>query len=396
MNTMIDPLTRGSGREKGWAGVAALAPGAFALATTEFLPLGLVPVVSSHLHVSLGTAGLMVLVPGLVAAAAAPIVVVGTSRIPRRLLVLSLSFTLLLSNALAMLAPSFAVVLAARALTGVALGGFWAVVPILAAQLVAGHRRARATSFVIAGISAGTVVGLPAGQLIGDVFGWRAAFGAVAALSAVVLAAQVALVPAMPPREGLRITAFSDVLRSRPARVGLCVTVPAIIAQFAASTYVTPFLGDVVHLGDGETTALLLAYGAAGIIGTLLGGVLVTRSTFRTLVAAIMILGVAVILTAAAAAATVLAMALVIAWGLVWGIVPIGLQTWMMSAVPDVPEAASAALVTVFQLSIAGGALAGGLIVDTFGLRADFIVAGALGLASAAYGLARRRSAATA
>jgi predicted MFS family arabinose efflux permease len=151
-----------------------------------------------------------------------------------------------------------------------------------------------------------------------------------------------------------------------------------------------------VHLGDGETTALLLAYGAAGIIGTLLGGVLVTRSTFRTLIAAVMILGVAVILTAAAAAATVLAMALVIAWGLVWSIVPIGLQTRMMSAVPDVPEAAAAALVTVFQLSIAGGALAGGLIVDTSGLRADFIVAGALGLASAAYGLARRRSAATA
>lgn len=170
-------------RSRGWAAVATLAPGAFALAASEFIPLGLVQPVAQEFSISLGAAGWMVLVPGLVAAIAAPLAVIGAGRLPRKTYVLVLAAILLVSNVLAVLAPSFAILLIARGLTGLALGGFWAVVPILAAQLVPAEKRHRATSIVIAGISAGTVVGLPAGQFIGETLGWRAAFGSVAILA---------------------------------------------------------------------------------------------------------------------------------------------------------------------------------------------------------------------
>jgi predicted MFS family arabinose efflux permease len=392
MKTNPDPLpkidvSKPKTATGGWASVAALAPGAFALATTEFIPLGLIQPVAREFTISLGSAGLMILVPGLVAAIAAPLAVIGAGRLPRKTFVLTLGAVLLAANLLATFAPSFAILLVARGLSGLALGGFWAVVPILAAQLVPTVKRHRATSIVISGISAGTVVGLPAGQFIGNVLGWRAAFAAVAVLAAVILIVQAIVLPHIAARPGLRPSVFLDVLKNRAARLGLYVTVPAIVAQFAASTFVTPFLTNHVRLGSTTITILLLAYGVAGILGTLVGGALVARSHVATLVAAVLLMGVAVVVLALSGTLVIPAEILVVVWGLAWGIIPIAMQTWMMAAVPHAPEAASATLVTTFQLSIALGALVGGVVVDSAGLCVTFVAAGALALAAGIFAL---------
>lgn len=361
-----------------WLAIVSLSLGAFVVVATEFLPIGVLPLVADELGVSVGTAGLMVLIPGLVAGVAAPLVVVWSSRLRRNVLVISLGALLVASNVIAYLAPDFATIVVARVLVGVALGGFWAVAPTLGFKLAGPTLGARATSIILAGISAGTVIGLPAGQLIGEMFGWRAVFGGAAVLSVVVLAAQIALLPRIPASTGLKLAAFASVFRSPMARVGVISAVLIFTGQFAASTFLTPFLESETDLTPAVITFVFFAYGVAGIFGTLIGGVLIAKNHRATLVGVALVLGTVLIILPILSFTSPVVVTLFVLWGLLWGIVPLMLQTWLIASLPAAPEAASAVLVTTTQIAIALGALLGGLLMDAFGPRLDFIVAGAI------------------
>jgi predicted MFS family arabinose efflux permease len=368
----------GPSEKRIWLAVVTLALGAFVLVASEFLPVGIVPIVAADLDLSLGSAGLMILVPGLVAAIAAPLIVVGSGRMRRNHLVLLLGVLLVISNIVAAVAPDYTVLLAARVLLGISLGGFWAVVPSLSFRLVREGLGARATSLILTGISAGTVAGLPAGQLLGDLFGWRWVFGGAAVVALVILVIQFFVIPHIAATDGLTFRHLLDVFRSRVARLGLIVTVPIIVGQFAALTFIRPFFEDEVRADPQFITLLLLAFGAAGILGTLIGGSLVTRSNVATLAGVAAVLGAVLILLPLASGSTIAAGALFIAWGVLWGMIPLALQTWMISALPAAPEAASAVHLSTLQLSIAAGSLLGGALVDTAGLHVNLWIAGAV------------------
>jgi len=123
------PHATGTAARRGWLGVSSVALGSFAIVLSEFLPVGLLPAIASDLDVRIGTAGLVVVVTGLFAAIAAPAVTVAASGLDRRVVLVGLSALLVLSDVLAALAPGFAVLLLARVLLGVSLGGFWATGP---------------------------------------------------------------------------------------------------------------------------------------------------------------------------------------------------------------------------------------------------------------------------
>lgn len=373
----VEPSTR-----RIWLAISTLALGAFVLVASEFLPVGIVPVVAADLNLSLGTAGLMILVPGLVAAIAAPLIVVGSGRMRRNHLVLLLGVLLVISNIIAAVAPNYTVLLAARVLLGIALGGFWAIVPSLSFRLVREGLGTRATSLILTGISAGTVAGLPAGQLLGDLFGWRWVFGGAAVLALVILVTQFFVIPHIAATDGLTFRHLLDVFRSRVARLGLVATVPIIVGQFAALTFIRPFFESEVRADPQLITFLLLAFGAAGILGTVIGGSLVARSKVATLSGVAAVLGAVLILLPLASGSTIAAGALFIGWGVLWGMIPLALQTWMISALPAAPEAASAVQLSTLQLSIAAGSLLGGVLVDTAGLHVNLWIAGALMVAA--------------
>jgi predicted MFS family arabinose efflux permease len=157
-----------------------MAVGTFATVTTEFLPIGLLTSIAEGLHVSEGTAGLMVTTPGIVAALAGPGLIVLSGRLDRRAVLLALSALLVVSNLLAAFAPNFATMLVARFFLGLCVGGFWTFAPSATTHLVPHALLPRAMSFVLAGISVATVFGVPAGALLGNLAGWRAAFGVAA------------------------------------------------------------------------------------------------------------------------------------------------------------------------------------------------------------------------
>ncbi len=366
----------------GWLAVAAVALGAFVIVTTEFLPVGFLPRIAGSLHVSLGLAGLMVLVPGLSAAAAAPLLFAGAGQANRRTVILALDLLVLVSNGIASIAPDFAVVVAARVLLGIAIAGFWTVVTPVGPKLVGPARGTRAISIIVAGVSAGTVVGLPAGLFLGNLLGWRGTFAATAGAALVVVAAQAAVLPSIAPDGHTTIRDLTGVLSLPFARLGLIASAVVFIGQFSASTYITPFLLDHARLHSGLVSGLLAGYGCGGILGTLTGGRLVARSLVGSFAGSAIAVAVLLLGLSFAGNTAWLVSILVAAWGLAWGIMPLAAQVWMLQAAPRAQEAASAVNVTNLQISIALGSALGGILVDSASLQTVYITAASITLAA--------------
>ncbi|MGV7209884.1 MFS transporter [Oxalobacteraceae bacterium A2-2] len=367
-----------------WLAVLSVAVGAFALVTSEFLPVGLLPAIAAELGVTEGMAGLLVTAPGLVATFAAVFVTVGVGKTDRRYVVAGLTLLLLVSNVIVGLADSFIPVLIGRSLLGVGVGGFWAIAGALGTRLVPAEYATRATSLIFAGVSVGTVAGVPAGALLGELYGWRAAFGAASAIAVLVLLTQLWLLPSVPGAAAVRLRDLPQLLRVQKARLGLLATLLVFVGQFAAYTYVTPFLSQVSGMGAKAISALLLAYGAAGFIGNLVGGWAVARSVRASLIATGAILGGSTLLLPLLGTHPALAAVLVVVWGLGFGMMPISVQTWIFKAAPDAMESGGALFVAIAQISLSSGALAGGLAVDHLGVSSAMLVGGVFALAMAA------------
>lgn len=366
-----------------WLAVLSVSIGAFALVTTEFLPVGLLPAIAAELGITEGVAGMLVTVPGIVAALAAVLVTVGVGKTDRRYVIWGLTATMVLSNALVALSHSFPLILVGRALLGIGVGGFWAIGPALSTRLVSPEAATRATAVVFAGVSVGTVAGVPAGAFLGELFGWRTAFAAAGAVGLLVLLTQMYLLPKLPPEKAITFRQLPELLRVSKARLGILATVLVFLGQFSAYTYITPFLSQVTHLSATTISTLLLAYGAAGFFGNLIGGALVARSVRTSLMVTGITLGVAIgalpLLGANAWSAT----ALVVLWGVGFGMMPISVQTWIFQAAPHAMESGGAVFVSIVQIALASGALVGGLTVDHTGVSGAMVLGGALALAMA-------------
>ncbi|MBA9004148.1 MFS transporter [Thermomonospora cellulosilytica] len=377
-----------------WPAVLAVTLGIFALMTSELLPVGLLTPIGSDLGVSDGAAGLMLTVPGLVAAAAAPVVTVAGARLDRRVLLAALIGLMAAANLVCAAAPHYAVLLAARVAVGVSIGGFWAVAGGLAVRLVSARHVARATAVVFGGVSTASVVGVPAGTLLGDLSGWRTAFAAVGGLGLVSLACLLVLVPPLPSQGALAFRELPALLRRNPGvRVGVLITFLLITGHFTAYTFVRPILREVSGIDSAFVGALLMAYGVAGIAGNFAAGPRASGSPRGTLVTICAALTAVTALFALLGTGPVTGAVLLVAWGLAYGGVSVSLQTWMLKAAPDTTEAASSLFVAAFNLSIALGALIGGAAVDG-AATAVLWVAGCLALlAAVAVGASREPSA---
>ncbi|MFZ4274668.1 MFS transporter [Streptomyces arboris] len=367
VETGVPAAAPGPSPVKGWLAVLAVTLGIFSLMTSELLPVGLLTPVGTALDVSEGTAGLMVTVPGLVAAVSAPVVTVATGRVDRRIVLVVLIGLMGAANLASAFATSFTVVLVARFLIGVSVGGFWSIAGGIALRLVPARHVARATAVIFGGVETASVLGVPTGTFLGDLSGWRTAFAAVGVLGLVALACMLFLMPRIPAGQSLTFAALPKVFRGNAGvRVGIVLTFLVITGHFLAYTFVRPVLqGDGV--GDRSIGVLLLAFGVAGICGNFIAGALVARRLRHC------VMGISVVLTSGMVLLAVLdtdslsAGAILVLWGLGYGAVPVTFQTWILDAAPDATEAATSLYVSAFNLSIALGALFGGFAVDGVG-----------------------------
>ncbi|MFH8623149.1 MFS transporter [Streptomyces vietnamensis] len=382
VTTSLPPLAEGGDRVplRSRLAVVAMAVGTFALVTVESLPVGLLAPIGENLDVSQGTAGLMVTVPGLVASVTAPLLPVAIRRADRRTVLLGLIVLMVAANALSALAPDFAVLLASRFLIGISIGGFWALAAGLAVRLVPERHVPRAVSIVFGGATAANVLGVPAGTLIGALAHWRVAFAAVGALGLLVLAALLRLLPSLPPERPVRLRTLPEQFRDPVVRAGIVATFLLVSGHYAAFTYVSPILRDVSGFDAGMTGPLLLGFGVAGIIGNFLAGAAAQRNVRATVITIATVLALVLAVFPLAGRTPVGGAILLTLWGLAFGGVPVGVQTWILTSAPASAEAATALNTAMFNLAIALGALAGGVVADHLALSGVLALGAALTL----------------
>jgi DHA1 family purine ribonucleoside efflux pump-like MFS transporter len=359
-----------------WPAVVSLSLGVFGLVTAEFLPASLLTRIAGDLGISDGAAGQAVTATAVVGAIAAPTIAIITKNIDRRLVMWTFTLLLIVSNILAATASGLATLLVARVILGVALGGFWSMAGAMAMRLVPAKMMPRAMSIVFTGVSVATVCAAPVGAYIGELWGWRAAFGLAGIVGAVTLVVQMLTIPKLPPIGSPGLSALAGLLGRPSVRMAIAATLLIASGHFAGFTYIRPFLENVPAFDVEGISLTLLAFGVAGFFGNLFGGFLIERSLkanigIGALVIAVMALALVTFGATDWASATAVA-----AWGFAFGMLPVGLQTWMVRAAPDEAESAGGLLVTAFQVAIAGGAIFGGLLVDGFGAPGAFVYAG--------------------
>lgn len=379
-----------------WTGVGAVAGAVFAVVTTEMLPVGLLTAISASLGTSVGTVGLTMTVPGLVAAAVAPLVPLVAGALDRRRLLVALGASLAAANVASAMVTDIVPLVALRLLVGVCIGGIWSVAGGLAARLVPARSVGTATSIIFSGVAVASVLGVPSGALLGELVGWRAAFLAAGVMSLAVTCLLAVTLPPMPVREPANLRAMRELLGDRLVRTGLIAVAAVVVGHFAAYTYVRPVLERLGGVEAGLVGTLLLAYGLAGVAGTFVSGAFAARTPHRTLLVVAAALGTVVLavppLVAAGLPGAVTAM---LAWGVTYGGVSVTCQNWLLRAAPGAGEPVTALFVAAFNLAIAGGALFGGRVVDAAGPTAATTVGGALvltGLAVLVFGAGSRRT----
>ncbi|WP_276199343.1 MFS transporter [Chelatococcus sp. XZ-Ab1] len=381
-----------------WLAAGSVGTAAFALVTAEFLPVGLLPAMAADIGISEGQAGLMVTMAGVLGALAAPTVTVGAGRLDRRNVLMVLVGLLVASNLIVALSTSYPLVLLGRLLLGIGVGGFWCIGVAIGPRVMPEPTGTRGTAIIFAGISLGTVAGVPAGTFIGDVLGWRAAFAAAAGIGVAVLVAQALLLPALPPQRAIRWRDLPALLHVPKARIGLLAAFFMFGGQFFAYTYIAPYLVQITGLGSGMVTGLLLAYGTAGFFGNVAGSWVAGKDARTAVAATALVLGASALALAAFGAIPMAAIAIIVVWGLAFGALPIATQTFMFRAASEALETGAALLVSLIQVAIALGATVGGLTVDSFGLVSAMVAGGIVMMLGAPViaMLGRERSAAAA
>lgn len=361
-----------------WVAVFSLAMGVFGLLTAEYLPASLLTPMAADLGVSEGLAGQAVTVTAVVALFAGLLVPRLTRSTDRRRVLLSFTGLMILSNALVALSSSMGVLLVMRVLLGVALGGFWSMAAAVAMRLVPPRRVPRALSIIFSGIAVGTVVSVPLGSYLGGLLGWRSAFWAATAVGGLTFAFQWFTLPRMAPRKAAVPESVVALLRRPGVAMGMLGCVLAHTGQYALFTYIRPTLESLGQMSADGLALILLGFGVANFVGTLLAGWLMERSLKVTLVIMPALVGVAALgMLLLPVGVGGLAM-LVALWGLAFGGVPVAWSSWVARAVPDQAESAGGMVVAAVQSSIAAGAALGGLVFGLGGIVAVLTVAAAV------------------
>lgn len=369
----------------------ALTLSAFAIGTTEFVIVGLIPTIAADLAVSLPSAGALVSLYALGVAVGAPLLTALTGRLPRKTLLLVLMALFSAGNLLAWLAPGYASLVAARVLTGLTHGVFFSIASTLATGLVPKEKAASAIATMFSGLTVALVTGVPLGTFIGQHFGWRATFLAVAGLGLLALAGSAAFVPrgiAHARHAGLLEQA--KVLAQPRLLLVYAMTALGYGGSFVAFTFLAPMLQERAGFEAGTVGLVMLVYGVSVAVGNLWGGRLADRRGPVAALSLIFALLAAVLLLLNFSAASKPLMLLTV---LLWGAVAFGnvagLQVYVVQLAerhaPRAVDVASGLNIAAFNVGIAAGAQLGGEIVAGWGLTplpwvGALVVLGALAL----------------
>ncbi|GAB4588129.1 MFS transporter [Nocardia sp. IFM 10818] len=345
----------------------ALTTAAFLTVLTEALPAGVLPAMSAGLHVGEAATGQLVTVYAIGTALSAIPLSVATAGWRRKQLLLAGIAGFLAANTVTAVSLSYPLTLAARFVAGIAAGVVWALLAGYARRLAPEPLQGKAIAIVMAGIPLALSLGIPLGTFLGKAVGWQITFGLMSVIAMLLIGWIAAAVPDFPGQG--RATRIPLLATAKLPGVGaaLFVTLTFVLAHNILYTYVATFL-DEVELSD-HVDAVLLVFGIASMVSIWFTGALIDRHLRGLTIAATILVAIAVALLAAVSGSAVLVFIAAALWGLGWGGVPTLLQTAAAIAGGEAADTAQAMLVTLWNAAMAGGGIAGGVLLDAFGPR---------------------------
>ncbi|MEX5717926.1 MFS transporter [Geodermatophilus maliterrae] len=390
------PRTASLGTPRVAVALVALALGGFAIGTTEFVTMGLLPDIAAGVGVDIPTAGHVISAYALGVVVGAPVIAALGARLPRRGLLVGLMAAFLAGNVLSALAPGSTTLLLARFVSGLPHGAYFGVASLVAAALVPSALRGRAVGSVMLGLAAATLAGVPAATWLGQTLGWRAAYWAVVVLAALTVAAVLAVVPRTPRHPDAGIRTELGALRRPQVLLTLVVATVGFGGMFAVYSYIAPITTDVAGLSRGAVPWVLLAFGVGGFAGTALGGRLADRALFRSLVGAMVAVLVLLLLVGPAASAGPTLFASVFLLAMSASVLVVCLQLRLMEVAGDAQMLGAALNHSALNAANALGAWLGGVVIAAgYGYTAPSLVGAVLAVLglvalAASAGLRRR------
>jgi len=358
-----------------------LALSAFAIGTTEFVIMGLLPDVAADLGVSIPGAGWLVTGYALGVAIGAPFMAMVTAKLPRKAALVSLMVIFIIGNLLCALASDYNVLMFARVVTALCHGAFFGIGSVVAANLVAPNRRASAVAMMFTGLTLANVLGVPLGTALGQYAGWRSTFFAVTVIGVISLIGLIRFLPAKRDEEKLDMRAELAALRGAGVWLSLSMTVMFAASVFALFTYMAPLLGEVTGVTPRGVTWTLLLIGLGLTLGNVIGGKLADRNMSRTLIGVFIVMAVvSTVLTWTSSSLVPTEITLFI-WAVAGFAAVPALQINVMTFGKAAPNLISTLNIGAFNVGNALGAWVGGsVIAHGFGLSSVPLAAAALAL----------------
>ena len=342
----------------------ALAIGAFAIGTTEFSPMGLLPNIAHDLGISIPTAGMLITGYALGVMIGAPIMTLWFGHFPRRKALIILMAIFTLGNLIAAIAPNYLSLMGARVITSLNHGAFFGIGSIVATSVVPKDKQASAIAMMFMGLTIANIGGVPLATWVGQHIGWRSAFAGIAVLGVITI---LSLFKALPQGSvGQKPDVMQELkVLTRPAvMLALLTTVMGAGILFTLYTYIAPTLSTITHASPTFVTCMLVLVGLGFSIGNHYGGKFSDQSIDRTLIGFLVVLIVLMGLFPILAKTSIgAAISLIIFGAATFALVP-PLQMRVMSVAHEAPGLASSVNIGAFNLGNALGAALGGAVIS--------------------------------
>ncbi|MBB6685278.1 sugar transporter [Proteus mirabilis] len=350
-------------RKTAWIRVIILSFAAFVFNTTEFVPVALLSNISESFAMVPAQTGLMITIYAWVVALMSLPLMIMTSKVERRKLLIILFIVFILSHVLSGVAWDFNSLIVGRIGVAFAHAVFWSITASLAIRMAPHGKKAQALSLLATGVALATVLGLPLGRVVGQWLGWRATFWGIGVLALITMLALMRYLPLLPSEHSGSLKSVPILLKRAPLVGIFLLTVIAVTAHFTAYSYIEPFVIDIAKLDENFATIVLLIFGGAGILGSVLFSRYSTKMPTSFLFFALILLTVCLSTLMISSQHILTFIALIIFWGIGFMCIALGLQVKVIDLAPDATDIAMSIYSGIFNIGIGAGALLGNQVI---------------------------------
>jgi predicted MFS family arabinose efflux permease len=371
MNTITSNMP--IAKSQTWSVVGSMTMCVAMLIASEFMPVSLLTPIAADLRATAGMAGQAISISGFFAVVTSLFIATLAGRSDRRHVLIGLTAIMLTSLILIALAPNFGVLMAARALLGIAIGGFWSLATATVMRIVPQGQVPKALGFMYMGNAVATAFAAPIGSYFGAIIGWRGVFWALAPLVIANLVWQWISLPSMPPQTANSVGTLLRLLKRSHVAFAMVAVMLTFAGAFCTFTYLRPFLETYTQVTVPQLSLLLLGLGLAGFVGTYGAAALLGRHLYRLIAGLPLALAAMTVVLLGVGHHLWFVAPVMIIWGALNSAVPVAWSTWLTKGIGDEAESGGGLLVAAIQLSIMLGAAFGGLLLDHFSIAATLL-----------------------